>query len=687
MPMAGWCTVVTISLSLPMDELSLLERQLRHHDDLYYRQAEPEISDADYDALRDRYQALCAERGIPEAARYGRTPGDDRTAGFASVRHRVPMLSLEKAADGEDGSAADKLATWVARTRKLADLPDGTPLPLLVEPKIDGMSVSLTYRDGRLAQAVSRGDGLLGDVITAQVLASGAVPATVASPGAFEVRGELYLPHARFVALNARLTAAGGKPLINPRNGCAGLMKRKDPESLRGIGIAAFCYHVAWAEDLTLPDSQAAIITWLEHLGFPVNPQRTVEPDATTAAARCTAFGAQRSLLPYDIDGMVIKVDDRRVQALLGATEHHPRWGLAWKFPPERKATRLNGVTVQVGKSGKLTPVAELEPVVLAQTTVTRASLHNFPELARKDVRIGDRVWVEKAGEIIPQVLGVVLADRPANAVPVERPSTCPACGAAVLAEDIFLYCPNPSCSAQIRERLRHFASRTALDIQGLGEAVIDQLCTVHGLTSPAQLFALTAGDLAALERKGEKSAANLVAALQEAKGRGLAKVLVGLCLSQVGEKLAEDLAAAYGSMAALLAVADRGDVAELDALEGVAETTARSVIAQLTNPAVRRVIADLAAAGVVMTAEKKQIRQVAGVSGKTFVLTGTLPSLSRDAAEALIIAAGGKCSGSVSKKTDYVVAGADAGSKLAKAHALGVTVIDEAGLQALLAG
>ena len=672
------------------DDLQILERQLRHHDERYYRQAEPEITDTQYDELRDQYQALCEARGIPLEQRYGKTPGDDRTAGFTTVRHRQAMLSLEKAADGEDSSAADKLAAWVERTRRLADLPDGAPLALLVEPKIDGMSVSLTYRDGRLEQAVSRGDGISGDIITDQVRASGAVPLAVAAPGAFEVRGELYLPHERFRALNEKLAASGGKVLINPRNGCAGLMKRKDAETLRGIGIAAFLYHVAWTEGVALPATQHEVVDWLKGLKLPVNPHISLHANAEAAAAACAGFAAVRDTLPYDIDGMVVKVDDRRLHERLGSTEHHPRWGLAWKFPPERRPTVLKAVTVQVGKSGKLTPVAELEPVVLAQTTVTRASLHNFPELERKDVRIGDTVWVEKAGEIIPQVLGVVPGKRPAKAKPYERPTACPACASPVLTEDIFIYCPNPACPAQVRERLRHFASRTAMDIQGVGEAVIDQLCTVRNLSSPAQLFTLTAEDFAALERKGEKSAKNLVAALQDAKSRGLAKVLTGLALYQIGEKLADDLAGNFGSMDALLALIDGDEanaIATLDAIDGVAETTARAVVDQLRNPAVRTVIADLAAAGLDLTAHKKDIRLVAGVAGKKFVLTGTLPTLSRDEAEALIAAAGGACVGSVSKKTDYVVAGEEAGSKLAKAQALGVPVIDEAGLRTLLAG
>jgi len=387
---------------------------------------------------------------------------------------------------------------------------------------------------------------------------------------------------------------------------------------------------------------------------------------------------------------MVIKLEDRRLHDRLGSTEHHPRWAIAWKFPPERKATLLRGITVQVGKSGKLTPVAELEPVGLAGTTVSRASLHNFVELERKEVRVGDLVWVEKAGEIIPQVLGV--AER-RGTTPTTRPTACPACAGPVLAEEIFLYCGNPACPAQVRERLKHFAGRGAMDIDGLGEAVIDQLCTVRGLTSPAQLFTLTVEDLAGLDRLGAKSAANLVAALADAKGRGLARVLTGLALHQIGEKLAQDLAGRFGSLAPLLDLARRhaaGDpepVQILDAIDGVAETTARAVLDQLAQPAVQEILAGLAAAGVDLSARATAVRVVEGVVGKSFVLTGTLPTLTRDQAAARIVAAGGTVVGSVSKKTTFVVAGDDAGSKLAKAQALKLPILDEAGLLRLLEG
>lgn len=671
-------------------ELQRLAAELARHDELYYRRAEPELSDADYDALRDRHDALAAQAGLPA---WQQRPGDDRSAGFAKVRHRVPMLSLEKAADGEDGSAADKLAAWEQRTRKALELPEGQALALLVEPKIDGISVGLTYRDGALVLAASRGDGVEGDDITAQVRASGAVPLQVPARGSFEVRGELYLPQAAFVRLRDATAADGGRQLANPRNACAGLMKRKDAASLAGLGVAAFIYHLAWAEGVEVPATQSGIVDWLAGLGFATNPQRTVETGAAAAAARCAGFAARRDGLDYGIDGMVVKLDDRRQQAQLGATEHHPRWGIAWKFPPERRPTVLRDVIVQVGKSGKLTPVAVLDPVQLAGTTVSRASLHNFAELERKDVRLGDTVLVEKAGEIIPQVVAVVLDRRPPDARPVARPDACPACGAHPEADDVFIYCPNPACSAQVRERLRHFASRAAMDIEGLGEAVVDQVVTHLGVAGPADLFALDAGRLAGLERMGGKSAANLVAGLEAAKGRGLARVLAGLALEQIGEKLAEDLAARFGSaqrlldLAAAHAAGDAAALAQLMEIDGVAERTARLVLDQLANPAVRATLAALAAAGVVLEHRGAVVAAVAGVAGKTFVLTGTLPTLTRPDAEKLIKAAGGKTSGSVSKKTDYVVAGAEAGSKLAKAQELGLQILDEAGLKALLGG
>lgn len=688
-------------------ELGELERQLRHHDARYYQQAKPEISDAAYDLLRDRYQALADALGLAAEERYGQVPGDDHTSGFAQVAHRVPMLSLEKVSYDDEATAPERLVEWYhgrapatqgptdrgrKSLRERHDLPEDADLALLVEPKIDGISVSCTYRAGRLVQALSRGDGERGDDITAQVLASGALPETVAAfaGGAIEVRGELYLPRAAFLALNERLVVAGGKPLVNERNGCAGLIKSKDAATLADKGIRAFIYQVAWAENLRIPEAQYALVRWLGEAGLPVNEYARRVDDGRQAADYCASFLERRHALGYDIDGMVVKLDDRRLHDRLGATGHHPNWGIAFKFPPERKATVLIGVTVQVGKSGKLTPVAELTPVELAKTTVRRASLHNWSEVERLHLRIGDQVWVEKAGEIIPQVLGVAAH---VGTVAVQRPTVCPDCGTGVVEDEIFLHCPNPTCPAQVKERLVHFASRGCMDIEGCGDALVAQLVEQRGMVSPARFFTLTAADLAGLELMGERKAANVLAAVERAKNRGLARVLTGLGLRLLGEKLAEELAARFASAEALLALAQRhaqGDamaLAELTALRDVGERTARLVLDQLAQSAVVAVFRDLAAAGVTLTHTGRVAQAVEGVAGKTFVLTGSLPTLGRKEAEELIKAAGGKASGSVSKKTDYVVAGDEAGSKLAKAQELGVAIIDEAGLRRLLAG
>jgi DNA ligase (NAD+) len=679
-------------------ELKLLETQLRYHDERYYRQADAEITDQQYDELRDRYLALAKTLNIPEGERYGRTPGNDLTPGFQTVAHKVPMLSLEKASNQPDSTAEDQLRDWDKRTRRLLELPAGAALALAVEPKIDGMSVSITYDRTGLIQAVSRGDGEKGDVITAQVAASGAVPAKLHGAGKWpagsmlEVRGEIYLPRDAFDKLNAKLVAEGGTKLVNPRNGCAGLMKRKDAESIRGLGIRAFLYSVAqWPQGVETPKTQQAALAWLESLGFTVPEHTATVADIEAAIAHCLSIGSHRAGLLYDIDGVVVKIDDLRRWADLGATSHSPRWGIAYKFAAERKATRLLDVICQVGKSGKLTPVAVLDPVFISGSTVSRASLHNYPELERKDVRIGDTVLVEKAGEIIPQVVEVVLDKRPGDARKVERPTACPDCGASVRSEAIFIYCDNSACPSQMRERLRHFASRGAMDIDGMGPALIDQVVDHLGVTEPGQFFALTAEKLQTLEHMGQKSADNVVAALNTAKTRGLARVLTGLAIHQIGETLAEDLCRHFAAMDDLLALADlyatqpADAIAKLKQIDNVAETTAIAICTGLNRPDIRATIRSLAANGVLMTATQSAVAQVEGVAGKTFVLTGTLPSLSRPDAEAMIKAAGGKCSGSVSKKTDFVVAGAEAGSKLEKATSLGLKVIDEAELRKML--
>jgi DNA ligase (NAD+) len=475
-------------------------------------------------------------------------------------------------------------------------------------------------------------------------------------------------------------------------------MKRKDPTGLGEVGVRSFMYQVAWAEGLQLPGKQSEIIAWLEAAGATVyRSEICTAAGVEEALAYCESYQEKRGSLDFDIDGMVIKVEDLAHYRRLGATGHHPHWGIAYKFPPEQKPTRLLGIVVQVGKSGKLTPVAELEPVFVAGTVVSRASLHNFVELERKDVRVGDTVRVEKAGEIIPQVVSVDLEARPEGTEPYARPTSCPACGTEVLAEEIFVYCPNPACPAQVRERLEHFASRHAMDIDGMGTALIEQVTRELLLRSPDQLFSLGVEQLAGLERMGQKSAENVARALERAKSRGLSRVLVGLAIRHVGETMAEDLARYFGSAQALLEFAGRYVQADPEAvqalspdkgsgaIEGLAKKSATSIFAELDSEAVRKVFAGLEAAGVSLEATRARREAVEGVAGKSFVLTGTLPTLKRSEAAEAIKQAGGKVSGAVSKQTDYVVAGDEAGSKLEKAQTLGVAVLDEAGLLALL--
>ena len=681
-------------------ELEQLTQQIRYHE-AAYRAGVPEITDPGFDDLVERYGELADRLGIDPSERLDVQPGQDHTAGFETVEHREPMLSLEKLSPnrrdsgGEPMALSDQLSAWFRRRRKELEVDE---LPVIVEPKVDGISVSLLYAAGELRRAVTRGDGRKGDVITKQVVQLGTVPTKLkrAGKGEIEIRGELYWPLAEFARFNATLE----KPLINPRNGCAGMMKRKDPDGLEATGIRAFFYQVAWDDGVELPPTQHEVLQWLADRGAEVYLSEVFQTTSEEEALQyCEDYQARREKLDYDIDGMVIKVDDLRLYARLGATGHHPHWGIAYKFPPERKPTELLDIEVSVGKSGKLTPVAILEPVFVSGTTVSRASLHNFVELERKDVRVGDTVLVEKAGEIIPQVVEVDRSKRKRGAKRFVPPDACPTCGTEVVSEEIFIYCPNPACPDQVRERLRHFASRQAMDIDGMGEVLVDHVVDKLGVRSPDDLFRIETSALASLDRMGEKSAERVKAGLEAAKGRGLARVLNGLAIRHVGETMAEDLAAYFKTADALLEFAARyvaedeeavetvapAKSSERGAIEGLARKSADSIFHELDAPAVRKVFSGLAEVGVSLSVEAADVREVADVAGKAFVLTGTLPTLKRTEATKRIKAAGGKVSGSVSKKTDYVVAGDDPGSKHDKAQALGVEIIDEAALLALL--
>ena len=683
-------------------ELEQLSEQIRYHE-AAYRAGAPEITDSAFDDLVERYGELADLLGIDPAERLDTQPGQDHTAGFETVEHRLPMLSLEKLSPNRRESSgapmpiSDQLAAWFRRRKKELEVEE---LPVLVEPKVDGISVSILYADGELRRAVTRGDGRKGDVITKQVAQLGTVPMKLerAGRGELEIRGELYWPLEEFARFNATLD----KPLINPRNGCAGMMKRKDPAGLEATGIRAFFYQIAWDQGVKLPPTQYQTLQWLGDRGADVYISEVFRTDSDEEALRyCDDYQARRESLNYDIDGMVIKVDDLGLYARLGATGHHPHWGIAYKFAPERKPTKLLAIEVSVGKSGKLTPVAILEPVFVSGTTVSRASLHNFVELERKDVRVGDTVLVEKAGEIIPQVVEVDKSKRKRGARRFVPPTVCPTCGTEAVSEEIFVYCPNPACPDQVRERLRHFASRGAMDIDGMGEVLVDQVVDKLGVRSPDDLFGLEVAALAALDRMGQKSAERVKAGLEEAKQRGLARVLHGLAIRHVGETMAEDLSAYFKTADALLEFAGRyvaedeeaietvapAKSTERGAIEGLARKSADSIFHELDSEAVRKVFDGLAKVGVSLAVKAADVRAVVAVAGKTFVVTGTLPTLKRTEATKRIKAAGGKVSGSVSKKTDYVVAGEDPGSKHEKAQTLGVAILDEAALIEMLGG
>jgi len=684
------------------EELEQLAQQIQHHE-AAYRAGKPEIPDSAFDDLMDRYEELADELGVDPSERLDVRVGEEHTAGFETVEHRIPMLSLEKLSpnrrdsNGEPVSIGDQLSAWFRRRKKELEVEE---LEVIVEPKVDGISVSLLYEQGELHRAVTRGDGRRGDVITKQVRQLGTVALELegVNEGKLEIRGELYWPLTEFERYNATLD----KPLINPRNGCAGMMKRKDPSGLDETGIRAFFYQVAWHEKVDLPSSQGEVLGWLESRGADVYTSEVFKTTSEDEALEyCQSYQTRREELDYDIDGMVIKIDDLSLYADLGSTGHHPFWGIAYKFPPERKPTKVCEIEVSVGKSGKLTPVAILEPVFVSGTTVSRASLHNFVELERKDVRVGDTVLVEKAGEIIPQVVEVDKSKRKKGARKFVPPDKCPTCDTPVVSEEIFVYCPNPACPDQVRERLRHFASRTAMDIDGMGEVLVDQVVDKLGVSAPDGLFRLEVEGLASLDRMGKKSAERVKAGLEEAKGRGLARVLTGLAIRHVGESMAEDLAGYFGNAEALLEFAGRyasedaeaietvapSKSTERGAIEGLARKTADSIFHELDSPAVREVLRGLDEVGVDLTAKEKSVNAVEGVAGKTFVLTGTLPTMKRNQAAQRIKAAGGKVTGSVSKNTDYVVAGEEAGNKLDKAKSLGIDVIDEDALVDLLEG
>jgi len=654
--------------------IAWLRAEIRRHEHLYYVLATPEISDYEFDALMAELRRLEAEH--PELMSDDsptRRVGGEPLEGLDQVRHEIPMLSLDNSYnEGE-------LEEWLTRAeRGLRRTPDG----LVAELKIDGVSLSLTYEKGRLVRAVTRGNGEVGDDVTANARAIRAIPLGLPpGPAIAEVRGEVYMPREVFSALNRARREEGEEPFANPRNATAGAIRLLDPRESAARRLSFFAYQLARSEGLEMARHSEAL-GLLAEWGFAVNPGWRRCEGLAAVHEFIAEWGGRRSTLPFEIDGVVVKVDRFDEQVELGATSKFPRWAVAYKYPPEGVRTRVQGIVVQIGRTGALTPVAELEPVALAGSTVARATLHNADEVARLDVRIGDTVWIAKGGDVIPKVVAVDLAGRVPGAEPFRMPERCPVCGTEVSREpgEVVVRCPNRGCPAVQRQRLRHFVSRAGMDIEGLGRNLIDQLVREGLASDPASLWDIDASHLAALPGWGERSAANLVEQLAAARQRPLWRVLVALGIRHVGERAAKLLARRFGSLAAL----EEATADSLQEVAGIGPTIATSVVAYLADAEGSELVRRLRERGV-DPHEEPEAPAVRPLAGLTFVLTGTL-ARPREQVAALLEAAGARVADSVSKRTSYVVAGRDAGSKLARAHELGVTVLDEAGLEVLLA-
>jgi DNA ligase (NAD+) len=641
-----------------------LREEIRRHERLYHVENRPEITDAEFDRLMRELQeleALHPELASPESPT--RRVGGEPAEGFETVTHTRPMLSLENAYSWPEAEA------WLARAERiLGREPEG----FVAELKIDGLSISLRYEAGRLLRGATRGDGVRGDDVTANVRTIRTVPLTIAETAPLEVRGEVYYSKRAFERVNAERESEGEPLFANPRNAAAGTLRLLDSRITARRRLDTWLYGIVEASPM--PRSQTETLERLRALGFPVSPHWRRCETFEEVRRFVEEWQEKRHDLGFETDGVVIKVDDRAIQGELGATAKSPRWALAYKFPAEEATTVVREIGVFVGRTGTLTPVAFFDPVQLAGTTVKRATLHNYEDLSRKDVRVGDTIVVEKAGEIIPQVVRVMLEKRPAGAAPFAMPRSCPVCGDPVVREEgeVATRCVNPACPAVVREALRHFCGRRAMDIEGLGEKLIDQLVGAGLLSDVASIYDLKAEDLEQLERWGEKSAGNLLAQIEKSKTNDFSRLLFALGIRHVGEKAARTLALHFGSLAALAAAGEE----ELQAAEEVGPNTAAAVQAWFSHPRHRELVDKLRARGVNFETARPVRAASGALAGKTVVLTGTLPDISREDAAARLETAGARIATSVSKKTDFLVVGESAGSKLEKAKALKVRTV-----------
>ena len=677
-----------------------LNRILGHAAYAYYALDRPEMSDAEFD--RTLQELLALEAAHPELVTpesYTQRVGGYVSEQFEPVTHAARMYSMDDAMD------LDELDEWLARTDEALGATPEHPVAYTCELKIDGLGVALTYRDAQFVRAATRGDGTTGENVTANVLTIADVPRALSPAGlarladgglgrSVEVRGEVYMPRHSFARLNEDADAAGTAPFANPRNAAAGSLRQKDPKVTAHRDLETFIYAVADEAPIDV-HTQHDFLQWLRDCGFSVNEHAARCTSAAEVHAYCERALAHRDELDYDIDGVVVKVDSFASQAALGFTARAPRWAIAFKFPPEEKRTVLREIRVQVGRTGVLTPVAEFDPVTVAGSTIARATLHNVDEIERKNVRVGDTIVVHKAGDVIPEVVGPVLELRPAGAPEFRMPKTCPSCGSPVVREEgeVAYRCVSIDCPAQAVERLIHWGSRNAMDIDGLGDEIVARMVEQGLLADVADFYdKLTEKDLAEVWTGrqtvdgedivvGPVIAAKIMAQVVESKRRGLARVLFGLGIRHVGATVARQLATHFGSAAALAAATEE----DIAAVDGVGPKIAASVRGFFSIEKNVAVVERLREAGVVLEEERVEPERPQTLTGLTFVLTGTLERLKRNDAKAALEALGAKVTGSVSKKTSYVVAGAAAGSKLTKAQSLGVPVLDEAALEQIL--
>jgi DNA ligase (NAD+) len=693
----------------PSERIDELRRQIRYHEERYYALNDPEIADAEFDALMKELERL--EQDHPDLVRDDsptRRVGGRAEAGFATVDHAEPMLSLDNA------YSEDELRAFDDRVRRGLGLDEGERVTYVAELKIDGVSMALTYEDGVLARGATRGDGTRGEDVTPNVRTVRAIPLRLredAPRGRFEARGEIYLPRKAFERINKQREDAGESLFANPRNAAAGALRNLDPALVAGRGLSAFFYQIAGGPEgpPLRPNVEAGLQTGLathaetlralRKWGLPVEPHWQACTGIEELVAFCNEWGEKRRTLEFDTDGVVIKVDQLADRRLLGTTSKFPRWAIAFKFPAEQKTTLLKKIEVNVGRTGAVTPFAILEPVFIAGSTVSMATLHNADDIARKDIRERDWVLVEKAGDVIPRVVGPIVSKRPADAVPWVMPTTCPRCGAALQRsdEEVVWRCENTSCPAKLQRGLEHFGSRSAMNIEGLGESLIAQLLGNKMLSDYADLYALTVKDVADLtststrsdgkeieRRFGTKNAEKVIAQIDRSRANEIWRLIYGLGIRHIGERAAQVLARAFGSIDAIAAAS----VEQLQGTPEIGPVLAESVHGWFNEPRNQRLLGRLRAAGVRMEAppEERAAQTPEGpLSGKTFVLTGTLDAMTREQATSAIERLGGKVAGSVSKKTTAVVVGAEAGSKAEKARALGITMLDEAAFLSLI--